>query len=116
MNEKNVKFAISINTTSSKVELMEIIINIIPGLIKITASALREEKNMVVIEENDLYDPIKAEAVDGWMYYRFILSIFPIKEVETTLEYQRELSFIFLNKIRDAGLPGEVICDDDFYG
>lgn len=78
MKKKDIRFAISINSNSSKIELMEKIKNIIPGLIEITSSALREEKNMVVIEENDLYDPIKAEGVDGWMHYKFILSIFPL--------------------------------------
>ena len=100
MKKKDIRFAISINSNLSKIELMEKIKNIIPGLIEITSSALREEKNMVVIEENDLYDPIKAEGADGWMYYKFILSIFPLKGVETTLEYQRELSFLFLKKIK----------------
>ncbi|EFG0370509.1 hypothetical protein BLY10_003133, partial [Escherichia coli] len=57
MKKKDIRFAISINSNSSKIELMEKIKNIIPGLIEITSSALREEKNMVVIEENDLYDP-----------------------------------------------------------
>ncbi|MDZ9623807.1 hypothetical protein SM930_19015 [Escherichia coli] len=98
MKKKDIRFAISINSNLSKIELMEKIKNIIPGLIEITSSALREEKNMVVIEENDLYNPMKAEGVDGWMYYKFILSIFPLKGVETTLEYQRELSFLKENK------------------
>lgn len=49
------------------------------------------------------------------MYYKFILSIFPLKGVDTTLEYQRELSFLFLKKLKDAGLLGELICEDDFH-
>ncbi|WP_157917070.1 hypothetical protein [Escherichia coli] len=50
MKKKDIRFAISINSNLSKIELMEKIKNIIPGLIEITSSALREEKNMVVIE------------------------------------------------------------------
>lgn len=87
MKKKDIRFAISINSNSSKIELMEKIKNIIPGLIEITSSALREEKNMVVIEENDLYNPMKAEGVDGWMYYKFILSIFPLKVSDSSEPY-----------------------------
>ncbi len=43
------------------------------------------------------------------------LSIFPLKGVDTTLEYQLNYLFLFLKKLKDAGLLGELICEDDFH-
>lgn len=109
------RFALAINSDMSEEDVMAVIKHLFPEFIKVTSVALKETKNMFVIEENDLYDPIKVSEAEGWLYYKFILSVFPLKGVETTLQYQRELSFILLKKIMEAGMLAEIICEDDFY-
>ncbi|AFI92481.1 pathogenicity island protein [Pectobacterium parmentieri] len=74
---------------------------------------LLESKNMLVLEKNFDHDNDKLDDDDGWMFYQYEISVFPVNE--TNIEYQRELSKRILDVFRYNGFLAETICDSDFY-
>ncbi|WP_323637290.1 hypothetical protein [Pectobacterium polaris] len=85
----------------------------LPDLERNTAFSFLESKNMLVLETNFEHDNDKIYDDDGWMFYQYEISVFPINE--TDMEYQRRLSKRMLEIFRCNGFLAEIICDSDFY-
>ena len=111
--EPDLRFAIAIHADLDEIEVSSVLRKIFPDFTKITEAALRESRNMLVLETSDLYDQNKINEKDGWLYYKYELSVFPM--VDSTLEYQRNLACMILKRIKSIGLLAEIICDDDFF-
>ena len=111
--EPDLRFAIAINSDLEELDMEVITRNLFPDFINKTPVALREMRNMLVLDKSDLYDPQKTDDEDGYLYYKYELSVFPIEE--TTLEYQRNLANFLLNQLRSIELQAELICEDDFF-
>ena len=111
-NNIDMRFAIAINSDFKESDIIAIIKNTIPHFVVITPVALKVSKNMLVLDQNDLYDLKKINEENGWLYYKYELSVFPVEE--TTLEYQRDLADLLLKIFRGKGLMSEIISDDNF--
>ncbi|WP_051983885.1 hypothetical protein [Pectobacterium wasabiae] len=107
------RFAIAANTGLNFLETADMMENIFPAFIRNTAFSFFENKNMLVLDNNFEHDDDKIHDADGWMFYQYEISVFPINE--TDLEYQRKLSKSVLEVFVNNGFLAEIICDDDFY-
>jgi len=112
IQDPDLRFAIAINSDLEELDMEAAIRNLFPDFVNVTPVALRESRNMLVVDKSDLYDPRKMDEEDGWLYYKYELSVFPMEE--TTLEHQRNLADILLKKLRSIGFLAELICEDDF--
>jgi len=114
-NEKqdsDFRFAVAINSDLEKAKIVSVIKKLFPSFINISPVALREHINMLVLSESDLFDPDKINGDEGWIYYKYELSVFPMKE--TTLKCQRALAAELIKKFKNIGFQAELICEDAF--
>ncbi|WP_409309075.1 hypothetical protein [Pectobacterium sp. B1J-3] len=111
-HEIDTRFSIAVNTGRSALETVNLMGEILPHLTRSTALSFLEDKNRLVLEKNFEHDNNKLYDEDGWMFYQYEISIFPI--TETDMEYQRNLSKRILDAFRNHGYLAEIICDSDF--
>jgi hypothetical protein len=109
-NPTDLRFSISINSDLTAADIISAIKKSFPEFTEITAVALRESKNMMVMDKNDLHDPERINEPDGWLYYKHELSVFPVEA--TTLDHQRNLANSLLNNLANAGFLVELINED----
>jgi len=111
--DPDLRFAVAINNDLEEPDMEVALRNLFPDFAKITPAAFRESKNMLVLYKSDLYDPKKTDGEEGYLYYKYELSVFHMEE--TTLEYQRNLANFVLKKFRSVGFQAEIICEFDFF-
>lgn len=111
-HEIDTRFAIAVNTGRSALETANLMGEILPHLTRSTALSFLEDKNRLVLEKNFEHDNNKLYDEDGWIFYQYEISVFPI--TETDIEYQRNLSKRILDAFRNHGYLAEIICDSDF--
>lgn len=105
-------FAIAIQSDVERKELIDFISGIISPSDRITALVIEGINNRFILEKNWSYDPTKINLHDGWLYYRYELSVYPINN--TSLSKQRTLATLLITSLRSYNIKAELICDDDF--
>jgi len=111
--EPELRFAIAINSDLEELDMEAATRNLFPNFVSRTPVALRESKNLLVLDKSDLFDPQKTDEENGYLYYKYELSVFPMDE--TTLEYQRNLAEFLLKQFKRIGFQAELICEDGFF-
>ena len=111
----DLRFAIALNADFNESDIANAITKLFPNFETITPAAFRESRNMLVLDENDLYNPQKIQDEDGWIYYKYEISVFPFGDIETTPEYQRNLARLLISKFREIGFLADIVCDDGFW-
>ncbi|MEQ9890070.1 hypothetical protein [Pectobacterium aroidearum] len=112
-HEIDTRFAIAVNTGLGALETANFMGEVFPDFERNSAFSFLESKNMLVLEKNFDHDNDKLDDDDGWMFYQYEISVFPVNE--TNIEYQRGLSKRMLDVFRYNGFLAEIICDSDFY-
>ncbi|EKR9532996.1 hypothetical protein P9776_002769 [Salmonella enterica subsp. enterica serovar Kentucky] len=107
MEEVNAEFTIVVESDLDKYELIDFLSQGIPDIIKVNSLYLRYENTMITIERNYDWNPKLVNVNDGWLYYRYELTVFSMEN--TSYEYQYELANKIMNALREAGYLAESI-------
>ncbi|AHN81647.1 hypothetical protein EF989_25155 [Salmonella enterica] len=107
MEEVNAEFTIVVESDLDKYELIDFLSQGIPDIIKVNSLYLRYENTMITIERNYDWNPKLINVNDGWLYYKYELTVFFMEN--TSYEYQYELANKIMNALREAGYLAESI-------
>ncbi|RFE43832.1 hypothetical protein [Salmonella enterica] len=107
MEEVNAEFTIVVESDLDKYELIDFLSQGIPDIIKVNSLYLRYENTMITIERNYDWNPKLVNVNDGWLYYKYELTVLAVEN--TTYEYQYELANKIMNALREAGYLAESI-------
>ena len=108
----DISFAIAIQSDLEGKELIDFISEIVSPSDRITALVIKGMNNRFILDKNWSYDPKKINLHDGWLYYRYELSVYPINN--TSLNKQKTLATLLISSLRNYNIKAELICDDDF--
>ncbi|EDW6696459.1 hypothetical protein Q9F15_003339, partial [Salmonella enterica subsp. enterica serovar Kentucky] len=76
MEEVNAEFTIVVESDLDKYELIDFLSQGIPDIIKVNSLYLRYENTMITIERNYDWNPKLVNVNDGWLYYKYELTVF----------------------------------------
>ncbi|EJQ8586597.1 hypothetical protein NZV50_003611, partial [Salmonella enterica subsp. enterica serovar Rissen] len=76
MEEVNAEFTIVVESDLDKYELIDFLSQGIPDIIKVNSLYLRYENTMITIERNYDWNPKLINVNDGWLYYKYELTVF----------------------------------------
>ncbi|EJK3067377.1 hypothetical protein NK818_002092, partial [Salmonella enterica] len=76
MEEVNSEFTIVVESDLDKYELIDFLSQGIPDIIKVNSLYLRYENTMITIERNYDWNPKLINVNDGWLYYKYELTVF----------------------------------------
>ncbi|EKD1922104.1 hypothetical protein OQ672_002652 [Salmonella enterica subsp. enterica serovar Kentucky] len=107
MEEVNAEFTIVVESDLDKYELIDFLSQGIPDIIKVNSLYLRYENTMITIERNYDWNPKLVNVNDGWLYYKYELTVFSMENA--SYEYQYELANKIMNALREAGYLAESI-------
>ncbi|EDF7418032.1 hypothetical protein B1288_22980, partial [Salmonella enterica subsp. enterica serovar Corvallis] len=85
MEEVNAEFTIVVESDLDKYELIDFLSQGIPDIIKVNSLYLRYENTMITIERNYDWNPKLINVNDGWLYYKYELTVFFMEN--TSYEY-----------------------------
>ncbi|EBA2870125.1 hypothetical protein OCP00_003188, partial [Salmonella enterica subsp. enterica serovar Kentucky] len=75
MEEVNAEFTIVVESDLDKYELIDFLSQGIPDIIKVNSLYLRYENTMITIERNYDWNPKLVNVNDGWLYYKYELTV-----------------------------------------
>ncbi|EAP9295720.1 hypothetical protein ES931_23745, partial [Salmonella enterica] len=75
MEEVNAEFTIVVESDLDKYELIDFLSQGIPDIIKVNSLYLRYENTMITIERNYDWNPKLINVNDGWLYYKYELTV-----------------------------------------
>lgn len=107
MKEINSEFTIAVESDLDKYSLINFILTSTPDLVKVNPLYLRYENTMITIEKNYDWNPGLINEDDGWLHYRYDLTVFSLES--TSHEYQQELANKIINSLRSVGYLAEPI-------
>lgn len=79
MEEVNSEFTIVVESDLDKYELIDFLSQGIPDIIKVNSLYLRYENTMITIERNYDWNPKLINVNDGWLYYKYELTVFSME-------------------------------------
>ncbi|ELM9205839.1 hypothetical protein Q2Q97_003481, partial [Salmonella enterica subsp. enterica serovar Kentucky] len=79
MEEVNAEFTIVVESDLDKYELIDFLSQGIPDIIKVNSLYLRYENTMITIERNYDWNPKLVNVNDGWLYYKYELTVFSME-------------------------------------
>ncbi|RXO49298.1 hypothetical protein D0525_01750 [Salmonella enterica] len=107
MEEISSEFTIAVESDLDKYSLIDFISKTIPGMVIESPLYLRYENTMITIEKNYDWNPDLINEDDGWLYYRYDITVF--SREKTSYEDQQSLENILINDLRSAGYLAESI-------
>ncbi len=107
MAEVNSDSTIVVELDLDKYELIYFLSQGISKIKKLNLLYLRYENTRITIEKNYDCNPKLINENDGWLYYKYELTVFSMEN--TSYEYQYELANKIMNVLREAGYLAESI-------
>jgi len=102
-------FGVMIDSSKSQEELTTLLLEQFPNATR-DGGYIKANRNVLQLNDNFEYDILRSnEEKDGWIYYKYDLSVFPIEPVH--LEEQRSLARVIISAIRGSGDRAELVAE-----
>lgn len=101
------EFTIAVESDLDKYGLIDFIFQAIPGGVKESSLYLRYESSIITIEKNYDWNPDLINEDDGWLYYRYDITVFSREKI--SYECQHNLANMLINVLRNTGYLAESI-------